>query len=79
MSKERVLFVHGGGQGAYEEDEKVVAGLQEVLGDAYEVRAPKMPKKARSTRRGEIESQRSSASGSVAGSVDGEAGLRGGE
>ena len=42
--KRQVLFVHGGGgQEAYEEDEKLAANLQDVLGDAYAVRYPKMP------------------------------------
>ncbi len=41
--KKRVLFVHGGGQGAHEEDEKLAANLRDVLGDAYDVRHPKMP------------------------------------
>ena len=38
-----VLFVHGGGEGAYEEDKKLAANLQDSLGDAYDVRHPKMP------------------------------------
>ncbi|MGH3146709.1 MAG: RBBP9/YdeN family alpha/beta hydrolase [Rubrobacter sp.] len=38
-----MLFVHGGGEGAHEEDIKMAANLQEVLGTAYEVRCPKMP------------------------------------
>jgi uncharacterized protein len=42
MSK-RVLFIHGGGEGAYEEDRKLAASLQDTLGTAYDVRAPKMP------------------------------------
>jgi hypothetical protein len=41
--KKPVLVVHGGGQGAYEEDEKLAASLREALGDAYDVRHPKMP------------------------------------
>jgi predicted alpha/beta hydrolase family esterase len=41
--KKRVLFVHGGGQGAYEEDKKVAASLRVTLGAAYDVRCPKMP------------------------------------
>ncbi len=45
--KKRVLFVHGGGQGAYEEDRKLAANLRDVLGDAYEVRCPKMPDEGR--------------------------------
>ena len=39
----RVLFVHGGGEGAYEEDRKMAANLREALGTAYDVRHPKMP------------------------------------
>ncbi len=42
-----VLFVHGGGEGAYEEDRKLAASLQDALGAAYDaaydVRCPKMP------------------------------------
>ena len=38
-----VLFIHGGGEGAYEEDRKLAASLQDALGAAYEVRYPKMP------------------------------------
>jgi serine hydrolase len=41
--KRQVLFVHGGGQGAYEEDRKLAASLRNALGTAYEVRYPKMP------------------------------------
>jgi predicted alpha/beta hydrolase family esterase len=41
--KKQVLFIHGGGQGAYEEDKKMAANLQDVLGAAYDVRCPKMP------------------------------------
>ena len=41
--KGQVLFVHGGGQGAYEEDKKLAASLRDVLGAAYDVRHPKMP------------------------------------
>ena len=41
--KKHVLFVHGGGQGAYEEDKKLAANLRDVLGAAYDVRCPKMP------------------------------------
>ncbi len=36
--KKPVLVVHGGGQGAYEEDEKLAASLRNALGDAYDVR-----------------------------------------
>lgn len=38
-----VLFIHGGGEGAYEEDRKLVASLRKALGPAYDVRYPKMP------------------------------------
>ena len=41
--KRRVLFIHGAGEEAYEEDEKLAASLRDVLGDAYAVRYPKMP------------------------------------
>ncbi len=39
----QVLFIHGGGEGAYEEDKKIAASLQDALGTAYDVRHPKMP------------------------------------
>jgi serine hydrolase len=41
--KKQVLFIHGGGEGAYEEDKKMAAGLRDALGTAYEVRCPLMP------------------------------------
>lgn len=41
-----MLFVHGGGEGAHEADERLAASLQEALGDSYEVRCPKMPNEA---------------------------------
>jgi len=41
--RKRVLFIHGGGEGAYEEDMKLAASLQERLGAACDVRCPKMP------------------------------------
>lgn len=41
--KRRILFIHGGGEGAYEEDRKLAASLGGALGGAYEVRCPKMP------------------------------------
>jgi uncharacterized protein len=41
--KKHVLFVHGGGEGAYEEDKKLAANLRDVLGTAYDVRYSKMP------------------------------------
>jgi predicted alpha/beta hydrolase family esterase len=41
--KRQVLFVHGGGEEAYEEDRKLAESLREVLWAAYEVRCPRMP------------------------------------
>ena len=41
--KRQLLFVHGGGEGAYEEDRKMAASLRDALGSGYEVRCPKMP------------------------------------
>jgi predicted alpha/beta hydrolase family esterase len=41
--KRQVLFVHGGGEGAHEADEKLAASLADALGTGYEVRSPKMP------------------------------------
>ena len=38
-----VLFIHGGGEGTYEEDRKLAVSLQDALGAAYDVRYPKMP------------------------------------
>jgi predicted alpha/beta hydrolase family esterase len=41
MTKD-VLFIHGAGQGTYDEDGLLVASLEKALGSAYEVRYPKM-------------------------------------
>jgi uncharacterized protein len=41
--KRQLLFVHGGGEGAYEEDRKMAVSLREALGSGYEVHCPKMP------------------------------------
>jgi predicted alpha/beta hydrolase family esterase len=41
--RKRVLFIHGGGEGAYEEDRKLALSLQDALGTAYDVQVPKMP------------------------------------
>lgn len=38
-----VLFIHGAGDGAYEEDRLMAASLQNALGVAYSMRYPKMP------------------------------------
>jgi hypothetical protein len=43
IMKKQILFIQGGGEGAYEEDGKLVASLQNALGAAYEVRYPQMP------------------------------------
>ncbi|MCB0164156.1 MAG: alpha/beta fold hydrolase [Anaerolineae bacterium] len=40
--KKDVLFIHGAGQGAYEEDGKLVASLQQALGTGYAIRYPKV-------------------------------------
>jgi uncharacterized protein len=39
----QVLFVHGGGGGAYAEDAKLVESLRATLGAGYVVRYPEMP------------------------------------
>ena len=41
--KRHVLFVHGGGEGAHEADERLAASLRDALGSEYDVRSPKMP------------------------------------
>src|SRR5262245_23192530 len=41
-----VLFVQGGGEGAYETDAKLAASLQLELGSAYRVHFPAMPNEA---------------------------------
>lgn len=38
-----VLFIHGAGAGARDEDRVLVASLQSALGAAYDVRYPRMP------------------------------------
>ena len=43
--KRHVLFVHGAGDGAHEADEKLAESLRRKLGDAYDVRSPRMPDK----------------------------------
>ena len=43
MTKQ-VLFVHGGGGGAYAEDARLAANLQQKLGPDYKVRYPEMPR-----------------------------------
>jgi predicted alpha/beta hydrolase family esterase len=46
--KKQVLFIQGAGEGAYEEDEKLAASLQGVLGAEYDVIYPKMPEEENS-------------------------------
>jgi predicted alpha/beta hydrolase family esterase len=41
--KKQVLFVQGAGQGAHEEDARLVASLGDQLGAGYEIRFPTMP------------------------------------
>jgi uncharacterized protein len=41
--KKQVLFIHGGGVGGFEEDQKLATSLQKVLGAAYHVHYPRMP------------------------------------
>jgi predicted alpha/beta hydrolase family esterase len=42
------LFIQGAGEGAYEEDGKLVKSLRAVLGPEYTVRYPKMPEEENS-------------------------------
>jgi predicted alpha/beta hydrolase family esterase len=41
--KRQVLFIHGGGQGAFEADKELAANLRDELGAAYHVRCPEIP------------------------------------
>lgn len=43
MVKPVILFIQGGGEGAYEEDEKLVAFLKEALRGDYVINYPRMP------------------------------------
>jgi predicted alpha/beta hydrolase family esterase len=42
-TKKHVLFVHGAGEGAYQEDRELAESLRDELGAAYDVRSPRMP------------------------------------
>lgn len=42
----QVLFVHGGGEGAFVESAKAVESLRAALGEGYAVRCPRMPNEA---------------------------------
>lgn len=44
---QHVLFIHGGGQGAYQEGKKLAQSLREALGTDYHVRYPQMPNEDR--------------------------------
>ncbi len=46
VMKKNVLFIQGGGEGAYAADQKLAASLQELLGAAYQVHYPMMPNEA---------------------------------
>ena len=41
--KKQILFIQGAGEGAYKEDAKLAASLQDALGAEYHVIYPKMP------------------------------------
>lgn len=43
MVKPVILFIQGGGEGAYDEDEKLVAFLKEALRGDYVINYPRMP------------------------------------
>jgi uncharacterized protein len=47
--KKPVLFIHGAGEGAFEEDGLLAASLQNALGLAYDVHYPKMPEEDSAT------------------------------
>jgi uncharacterized protein len=44
--EKNVLLIQGGGEGAYEADQKLAASLQEWLGSEYQVHYPMMPNEA---------------------------------
>jgi predicted alpha/beta hydrolase family esterase len=46
MTKTDVLFVQGGGKGAYDEDAALAASLKRALGGGFEVHFPRMPDEA---------------------------------
>lgn len=43
MKKPVILFIQGGGEGAYKEDKKLASFLEEALGDKYLIHYPRMP------------------------------------
>ena len=42
MARKQVLFIQGAGDGAYQEDKKLVANLRHTLGSSYEIDYPEM-------------------------------------
>jgi len=46
IMKQRILFIQGGGDGAYKIDQGLVRYLQDALGVTYELRYPKMPRES---------------------------------
>jgi predicted alpha/beta hydrolase family esterase len=46
VRKTQVLFVQGGGKGAYDEDAALALSLEQALGDGFEVHYPRMPNEA---------------------------------
>jgi predicted alpha/beta hydrolase family esterase len=46
MTTTSVLFIQGGGEGAYDEDAALVDSLRRALGPEYDVRYPRMPDEA---------------------------------
>ena len=44
--KNNILYIQGGGEGAYAADKKLAVSLQELLGTAYQVHYPMMPNEA---------------------------------
>jgi hypothetical protein len=43
MNKPIILFIQGGGEGAYKEDKKLAKLLKDALKERYDVRFPRMP------------------------------------
>lgn len=41
--KKQILFIQGGGEDGYEADQKMVASLQQRLGNSYDIIYPKLP------------------------------------
>jgi predicted alpha/beta hydrolase family esterase len=43
MKKQTILFIQGGGKGAYDEDKKLVLFLEQALENMYDINYPEMP------------------------------------